>query len=40
MGGKAGETRVKADEITLVTGHGANAGVQNTWAHGCVVLGK
>lgn len=40
MRGQAGETQVKDAEIALVTGHGANAGVQNTWAHGCLVLGK
>ena len=40
MRGRAGETQVKDAEIALVTGHGHNAGIQNTWAHGCVVLGN
>lgn len=37
---QAGATQVVDAEIALVTGHGANAGVQNTWAHGCIVFGR
>ena len=38
--GEAGETQVKDAKIGLVTGHGGGFGVQNSWAHSCLVLGS
>ena len=38
--GEGGESQVKDAEVAVVTGHGGNAGVQNTWAHTCLVLGR
>ena len=40
MRGEAGETQVKDAKIGLVTGHGGGFGVQNSWAHSCLVLGS
>jgi acetyl-CoA acetyltransferase len=37
--GEAGEGQLKKAETALVSGHGMNAGVQNTWAHACMILG-
>ena len=37
--GEGGATQVGDAKIALVSGHGANAGVQNTWAHSTLVLG-
>jgi len=34
----ASKTQVKDAEIALVSGHGGNAGVQNTWAHSTLIL--
>ena len=36
--GESGKTQVKDAEIALVSGHGGNAGVQNTWAHSTLVF--
>ena len=38
--GEGGATQVANAEIALVSGHGGNGGVQNTWAHGSALLGK
>ena len=38
--GESGKTQVKDAEIALVSGHGGNAGVQNTWAHSTLILRK
>jgi len=38
--GEAGEGQLPKAETSLVSGHGMNAGVQNTWAHGCMILGR
>ncbi len=38
--GEAGEGQLKKSETALVSGHGMNAGVQNTWAHACMILGR
>jgi len=35
----AGATQVPDAEVALVSGHGGNGGVQNTWAHATLVLG-
>ena len=37
--GEGGATQVPAAEVALVSGHGGNGGVQNTWAHGTMLLG-
>jgi acetyl-CoA acetyltransferase len=37
--GQGGATQVAGAEVALVSGHGGNGGVQNTWAHGTMVLG-
>jgi acetyl-CoA acetyltransferase len=37
--GQAGRGQLKRAETALVSGHGLNAGVQNTWAHATVILG-
>jgi len=39
MRGEAGETQVQNAQVALVTGHGGGFGVQNSWAHSCLVLG-
>lgn len=38
--GEAGATQVEGAEVVLVSGHGGNGGVQNTWAHATALLGK
>ena len=38
MRGECGGAQVEGAEIALVTGHGGNAGVHNTWNHSCLVL--
>ncbi len=38
--GAGGETQISGAEVALVSGHGGNGGVQNTWAHGTAVLGR
>ena len=38
--GQGGATQVDGAEVALVSGHGGNGGVQNTWAHGTAVLGR
>jgi acetyl-CoA acetyltransferase len=37
--GEAGATQVKDAELALVSGHGLNGGVQNTWSHATLILG-
>lgn len=37
--GTAGAGQLKKANTALVSGHGMNAGVQNTWAHGSLILG-
>jgi acetyl-CoA acetyltransferase len=37
---QAGATQVRGAEVALVSGHGGNGGVQNTWAHATALLGK
>lgn len=37
--GEGGATQVADAEVALVSGHGGNGGVQNTWAHATMVLG-
>ena len=37
--GQAGAGQLKRAETALVSGHGMNAGVQNTWAHASLILG-
>ncbi|HEV8298743.1 MAG TPA: hypothetical protein VGQ20_15660 [Acidimicrobiales bacterium] len=37
--GEGGATQVSGAEIALVSGHGGNAGVQNTWSHATMLLG-
>jgi acetyl-CoA acetyltransferase len=37
--GEGGATQVPGAEVALVSGHGGNGGVQNTWAHATLVLG-
>ena len=36
--GEGGATQIPDAEIALVSGHGGNGGVQNTWAHGTALL--
>jgi acetyl-CoA acetyltransferase len=38
--GEAGAGQLKRAETALVSGHGMNAGVQNTWAHATLILGR
>jgi acetyl-CoA acetyltransferase len=38
--GQAGVGQLKRADTALVSGHGLNAGVQNTWAHATVILGN
>jgi hypothetical protein len=38
--GEAGVGQLKRAETALVSGHGLNAGVQNTWAHATLILGN
>jgi acetyl-CoA acetyltransferase len=37
--GEAGLTQIPNAEIALVSGHGGNGGIQNTWAHATMILG-
>jgi acetyl-CoA acetyltransferase len=37
--GQGGAGQLKRAETALVTGHGLNAGVHNTWAHAAMILG-
>lgn len=37
--GQAGAGQLRRAETALVSGHGLNAGVQNTWAHASLILG-
>ena len=37
--GESGATQVKDAELALVSGHGLNGGVQNTWSHATLILG-
>jgi acetyl-CoA acetyltransferase len=37
--GEAGATQVPDAQLALVSGHGGNGGIQNTWAHATMVLG-
>lgn len=37
--GQAGPGQLKRAQTALVSGHGLNAGVQNTWAHASMILG-
>jgi acetyl-CoA acetyltransferase len=37
--GESGATQVAGAEIALVSGHGGNVGVQNTWSHATLLLG-
>jgi acetyl-CoA acetyltransferase len=39
MRGEGGATQVTDAEVALVSGHGGNGGVQNTWSHATMVLG-
>jgi acetyl-CoA acetyltransferase len=39
MRGEGGATQVPDAEVALVSGHGGNAGVQNTWSHATLLLG-
>jgi acetyl-CoA acetyltransferase len=38
--GHGGATQVDGAEVALVSGHGGNGGVQNTWAHATALLGR
>ncbi|HKX77365.1 MAG TPA: thiolase family protein [Novosphingobium sp.] len=38
--GEAGAGQLKKAETCLVTGHGWNGGVQNTWSHATLILGN
>jgi acetyl-CoA acetyltransferase len=38
--GQAGAGQLKRADTALVSGHGLNAGVQNTWAHATLILGN
>lgn len=37
--GQGGATQVPGAQVALVSGHGGNAGVQNTWAHATMLMG-
>jgi acetyl-CoA acetyltransferase len=37
--GEGGATQVPDARVALVSGHGGNAGIQNTWSHATLVLG-
>lgn len=37
--GESGATQVPNAQLALVSGHGGNGGIQNTWAHATMVLG-
>ena len=37
--GDGGATQVADAEVALISGHGGNVGVQNTWSHATMVLG-
>ena len=37
--GEGGATQVPDAGVALVSGHGGNGGIQNTWAHATLVLG-
>jgi acetyl-CoA acetyltransferase len=37
--GEGGATQVPGAEVALVSGHGGNGGIQNTWSHATMVLG-
>jgi acetyl-CoA acetyltransferase len=39
MRGEGGATQVPDAEVALVSGHGGNGGVQNTWVHATMLLG-
>jgi acetyl-CoA acetyltransferase len=39
MRGEAGATQVEGAEVALVSGHGGNGGIQNTWSHATMLLG-
>jgi acetyl-CoA acetyltransferase len=39
MRGEGGATQVPGAEVALVSGHGGNGGVQNTWVHAAMLLG-
>jgi acetyl-CoA acetyltransferase len=38
--GEAGAGQLKRADTSLVSGHGMNAGIQNTWAHATMILGN
>lgn len=38
--GDAGATQLKTPRLALTSGHGLNGGVQNTWSHGTMILGR
>lgn len=38
--GESGATQVTDARVALVSGHGGNGGIQNTWAHATMVLGR
>jgi acetyl-CoA acetyltransferase len=38
--GEGGASQVAGAEVALVSGHGGNAGIQNTWSHATLLLGK
>src|SRR5690606_34410833 len=37
--GEAAATQVSDAEVALISGHGGNGGVQNTWAHATMLVG-
>lgn len=37
--GEGGASQVEGAEVALVSGHGGNGGIQNTWAHATALLG-
>lgn len=36
--GEAGATQIKDARLALVSGHGLNGGIQNSWSHGTMIL--
>jgi acetyl-CoA acetyltransferase len=38
--GESGATQVRDARLALASGHGLNGGVQNTWSHGTLILGR